>query len=68
MLALMCAIEKYCVRRHKDLSTAELGIEGEAGKIYVNEHLTSKNKHLLRLFRDFCRKAGFKYLSVIVEN
>jgi len=51
-------------RRYRNLSSKELQIAGQGSTIYVNEHLTYRNKMLHRDARDFCRKYQYKFVWV----
>ncbi|XP_060809223.1 uncharacterized protein LOC132903874 [Amyelois transitella] len=51
-------------RKAKGLTSSKMGVPGTSVKIYLNEHLTLKKKHLFRLCRDAAKKNGFKYAWV----
>ncbi|XP_045784507.1 uncharacterized protein LOC123880425 [Maniola jurtina] len=48
-------------RKARGLNTEDIGIDGPAVKIYIREHLTSKNKDLYKEARRACVQRGFKY-------
>lgn len=53
------------VRSRRGISTKDLGLSTrDDGNIFVNEHLTSKNKYLFKLARDIAREKGFKFVWV----
>lgn len=49
-------------RKHRNMTTRDIGIGGEEGRIYVNEHLIKENKMLLGSCRQKAKEAGFKYV------
>lgn len=51
-------------RRIKTLKTDQLDIPGTQCRIYLNEHLTLKNKHLFRKCREVAKENNFKYVWV----
>ncbi|XP_061715506.1 uncharacterized protein LOC133523792 [Cydia pomonella] len=51
-------------RLAKGLNTSQINITGSLQKIYLNEHLTLKNKLLLRQTREAAAKHSFKYVWV----
>ncbi|CAH2104622.1 unnamed protein product [Euphydryas editha] len=68
-------IVRFCQRRRKDalmaaarerrnITTADAGLPGPCTPIYINEHLTTRNKLLLKKARDFKNQNNFKYLWV----
>lgn len=52
------------VRATKGLNSNQLSIPGTPHDIYVNEHLTLKNKMMYRLCREEARKHNYKYVWV----
>lgn len=52
------------MRSRRGLLTTDLGIEGAPRPIFVNEHLTPKNKLLLRRARDLKTEKSYAYLWV----
>ncbi|XP_026314254.1 uncharacterized protein LOC113225976 [Hyposmocoma kahamanoa] len=51
-------------RTGKGLDTTKLSITGSPHKIFVNEHLTLKKKHLFRQCREAARKYEYKYVWI----
>lgn len=51
-------------RKAKRLKSDQLGFSGAAVNIYLNEHLTLKNKALFRKCREITVKRGFKYVWI----
>ncbi|XP_026328193.1 uncharacterized protein LOC113236379 [Hyposmocoma kahamanoa] len=51
-------------RIKKGMTSAELGLSGAPQIIYLNEHLTLRNKQLFRTAREAANKANFKYVWV----
>ncbi|PZC81038.1 hypothetical protein B5X24_HaOG213560 [Helicoverpa armigera] len=51
-------------RKKKTLKSDELGISGGIQPVYINEHLTLKNKALFRKCKEAARKHGFKYIWI----
>lgn len=51
-------------RAKKIITSEQLSISGSSQKIYVNEHLTLKNKQLFRETREKARAREFKYVWV----
>ncbi|KAL4703123.1 hypothetical protein ACJJTC_000182 [Scirpophaga incertulas] len=47
-------------RKKRGLTTADINIPGDVRSIYVNEHLTPRNKTLLKLTRAKCKELGFQ--------
>lgn len=52
------------VRSRRGLLTSDIGIEGTPRPVYVNEHLTPKNKLLLRRVRELKAEKGYMYVWV----
>ncbi|XP_063635427.1 uncharacterized protein LOC134806063 [Cydia splendana] len=52
------------VRARRNLTTADAGLPGPATAVYVNEHLTSSNKLLLKRARDLKAELNYTYLWV----
>lgn len=52
------------IRLKKGIDSVKLGISGSLHKIYVNEHLTLKNKSLFRETREAARKSGYRFVWV----
>lgn len=48
-------------RLNKSLTTGQLGISGVDEKVFINEHLTLKNKQLFRQVREIAKKHDYKY-------
>lgn len=51
-------------RKSKGIKTDQIGISGALTSIYLNEHLTLKNKTLFREARKLANEYGFKYVWV----
>ncbi|XP_063390928.1 uncharacterized protein LOC134676469 [Cydia fagiglandana] len=51
-------------RTAKGINTTQLALSGPTQKIYLNEHLTLKNKLLLRRTREAASKHNYKYVWV----
>lgn len=51
-------------RRTKGLTTADLNVAGRPQKVYINEHLTLRNKILFREVRDTAKKYQFAYVWI----
>jgi hypothetical protein len=51
-------------RVSKGLDTSQISLGGHKNNIYLNEHLTLKNKHLFRQCREAARKCEYKYVWV----
>ncbi|KAF9798011.1 hypothetical protein SFRURICE_007530 [Spodoptera frugiperda] len=51
-------------RKVKSIKSDQVGISGAAVPLYLNEHLTLRNKTLFRKTREAARKAGFKYVWI----
>ncbi|XP_063897730.1 uncharacterized protein LOC135118788 [Helicoverpa armigera] len=51
-------------RKSKCIKTDQIGISGALTSIYLNEHLTLKNKALFREARKLANECGFKYVWV----
>lgn len=49
-------------RMKKGLSSEQLGISGTSHKVFVNEHLTLRNKQLFRKAREAANREGFKFV------
>lgn len=52
------------VRLHKGFTSEQLNIPGLSHKIYVNEHLTLRNKGLFRQARETAKQRGFRFVWV----
>lgn len=48
-------------RKARGVNTEDIGIEGPPIKLYIREHLTSKNKALYKDARIACERKGYKY-------
>lgn len=48
------------VRKRRGLASTDIGIPGESKPIYINEHLTARNKALLKATRIKCKELGFQ--------
>lgn len=48
------------VRKRRGIVSTDIGIPGESKPIYINEHLTSRNKALLKATRIKCKELGFQ--------
>lgn len=46
------------------LKSDQLGISGTVHNVYINEHLTNKNKQLFRLCREQAKKSNYKFTWV----
>lgn len=51
-------------RKVKSIKSDQVGISGAAVPLYLNEHLTLRNKTLFRKTREAARKTGFKYVWI----
>lgn len=51
-------------RRTKGLTTTDLNVSGRPQKVYINEHLTLRNKILFREARDAAKKYQFAYVWI----
>ncbi|KAJ0174708.1 hypothetical protein K1T71_009816 [Dendrolimus kikuchii] len=51
-------------RLAKNITTAQLDIQGSPQSIFINEHLTLKNKMLFRECRETAKRHGYKYVWV----
>lgn len=51
-------------RLSKGLKSDQLGISGTSCNIYINEHLTLRNKQLFRNSREAAKKHGYKYVWI----
>ncbi|KAL0880580.1 hypothetical protein ABMA27_001811 [Loxostege sticticalis] len=49
-------------RKYRGLTARDLGIGGEAHKIFINEHLTKDNKMLLSSCKQKSKEIGYKYV------
>lgn len=47
-------------RKKRGLTSTEIEVPGEGKPIYINEHLTPRNKSLLKATRVKCRELGFQ--------
>lgn len=52
------------VKKHRGLSSSDLGLPGEPFKIFANDHLTSQNKMLYKSCRAKASELGFKYVWI----
>lgn len=52
------------VRARRGLTTADLGMDGAAGPVFVSDHLAPQNKLLYGRVRQLGREAGYKYIWV----
>lgn len=52
------------VRLRKGLTSEQLGIAGASHRIYINEHLTLKNKDLFRRAREAAKQHGFRFVWI----
>lgn len=52
------------MRKCRGIKSSDIGILGEPRQIYVNEHLTQKNKKLFKSCKEKCDAAGYKYAWV----
>lgn len=48
------------VRKRRGLVSTDIGIPGDGKPIYINEHLTSTNKALLKATKIKCKELGFQ--------
>lgn len=48
------------VRKKRGLTSTDIGIPGDSKPIYINEHLTSKNKAILKATKIKCKELGFQ--------
>ncbi|XP_047033866.1 uncharacterized protein LOC124640233 [Helicoverpa zea] len=51
-------------RNAKSIKSDQIGISGASVSVYLNEHLTLKNKALFREAKILAKKSGFKYVWV----
>lgn len=52
------------VRLHKGITSEQLGITGSSHRIYINEHLTLKNKDIFRRAREAAKQHGFRFVWI----
>lgn len=52
------------VRLHKGFTSEQLNIPGQVHTIYVNEHLTLKNKSLFRETREAAKQRGYRFVWI----
>lgn len=50
------------LRRTRGVTTKDILIPGEARRIYVNEHLTTQNKHLMKMAKDTAKIKQYQYV------
>lgn len=50
--------------RKGNVTTKDLGFDGECRKLFLNEHLSLANKILYKRTRVFCTNRGFKFCWV----
>lgn len=50
------------VRRCRGVTTKDVGMDGEPRKIFVNEHLTRKYKHLFNCTKTKAKEANYKFI------
>lgn len=50
------------VRKCKNITTEDIGFTGQARKIFVNEHLTQRNKKLLSLCKAKAKEFAYQYV------
>ncbi|CAK1581263.1 unnamed protein product [Parnassius mnemosyne] len=48
-------------RKHRNMTTRDIGMGGEETRIYINEHLIKENKMLLGSCRQKARETGYKH-------
>ena len=51
-------------RVNRGLKTDQLNLSGTAHNLYINEHLTNKNKQLFRLCREQAKKCSYRFVWV----
>lgn len=51
-------------RVSKSLKSDQLSIQGTVQNVYINEHLTAKNKLLFRLCREQAKKCNYKFVWI----
>lgn len=49
-------------KKCRSITTKDIGMDGDHRKIYINEHLTVKNKVLLSKTKDLAKEAGYKFV------
>lgn len=49
-------------RKHRGLTTTDVGVGRESSKIFVNEHLTKENKMLLSSCKQKAKEINYKYI------
>lgn len=52
------------VRLQKGITSEQLNITGQSHKIFINEHLTLRNKNLFRQAREAAKQHGFRFVWV----
>ncbi|XP_063838181.1 uncharacterized protein LOC135087314 [Ostrinia nubilalis] len=52
------------VRLHKGITTEQLNISGPPHKVFINEHLTLRNKNLFRQAREAAKQHSFRFVWV----
>lgn len=52
------------IRKLKEIKTSDLGFSGDTGRIYVNDHLSSRNKILLQKAKQRAKEKEYKYCWV----
>lgn len=53
-----------CLRKLKNLKAVDLGYTGSPNRIYINDHLSSHNKYLLKEAKQRAAKKGYKFCWV----
>lgn len=54
-------LSSYRLNKNKTITSTQLGVSGTTEKVFLNEHLTLKNKQLFRKVRDEAKKHDYKY-------
>lgn len=59
--AILDSLKKFKRDRNGQLESSSLGIQGPSTRVFISETLTSKNKRLFALARDFAKTNSYKY-------
>lgn len=51
-------------KSRRNINTVDLGLDGPARQVFINEHLTPQNKRLLKQVRDIGKDLDYKYIWV----
>lgn len=59
--AILESLKKFKRGRNGQLESSSLGVQGPSTRVFISETLTSKNKRLFALARDFAKTNSYKY-------